>query len=89
MDAGDVSLVDLDLGGDYRHVGERHQGAADGVLDAFDDRLALVHRQIGHDAIEGRDADRQIVCIHIAHQCLLRAGQLGAGRGGGGIGLRQ
>ena len=62
----DVGLIHLHLGGDDTHVGERHQRGAFGVLDALDDGLALAHRFVGHNAVEGRGGDGLVEQILIA-----------------------
>jgi len=54
MHVDDVGLVDLDLGSNYRHVGNRHQRAARRILDPHHHRLALAHREIGDDAVKRR-----------------------------------
>src|SRR5581483_11246157 len=53
----DVGFIHLHLGGDDRHVGQRHQGGAGRILDADHDGFAFAHREIGDDAVEGRVVD--------------------------------
>ncbi len=47
----DVGFIYLNLGCDDRHIGERHQGAAECVLDADDHGLPFTDRQVGDYAI--------------------------------------
>ena len=39
----DVSLIYLHFGSDYRHVGERHERAAERILNADDHRLTFTN----------------------------------------------
>ena len=64
----DVGLVDFDLGGDDRHVGEGHEGRAFGVLDALDDHLALADGLVGDDAVEGSDGDGSVEVILLGRE---------------------
>ncbi len=57
LDVDDVGLVHLDFGGNDAHIGDGHQSGAFGVLNADDDGLAFADRQVGHDAVKGRDRD--------------------------------
>ena len=52
LDVDDVGLIHFDFGGDDAHVGDGHERGAFGVLNAFDDGLALAHRLVGHDAVK-------------------------------------
>ena len=67
-DVDDVGLVDLDLGGDDGHVGERHQGGALGVLDADDDGFAFADGHVGDDAVEGGDGDGLVERVEVGAQ---------------------
>ena len=80
----DVGLIHLHLGGDYAHVGERHQRGAFAVLNSLDDGFALAHRFVGHDAVEGRGCDGLVEQILIG----LEVGDGGLQMAAGGIGLR-
>ena len=51
----DVGFVDLNLSGNHRHIGERHQSAAQGVLDADHDRFTFTYRQTGNQPIVRSD----------------------------------
>ena len=56
-DADDIGLIDLHLGRNDRHVGERHQGRALGVLDADNRGLALADRHVRHQRVVGSPAN--------------------------------
>ena len=80
----DVGLVDLDFGGDDRHVGEGHQGGALGILDADDDGFAFAHGLVGDDAVEGGAADGLVEGIEVgalAGHGLVEVAALGVGLG--------
>ena len=64
----DVGLVYLDLGCDDGHVGDCHQRAARRVLNADDHRLAFANREVGDDAIEGRQRHRAVQHILVTPQ---------------------
>ena len=64
----DIGLVHLYFGGDDRHVGDRHQGAAGRVLDAHDHGLAFAHRKVGDDAVVGRGVGRSCRDVRGARQ---------------------
>ena len=76
LDVDDVGLVDLDLGGDDGHVGERHQGGALGVLDADDDGFAFADGDVGDEAVKGGAADGLVEGVELA-RWLARPGRHG------------
>ena len=58
LDVDDIGFIHLHFGGDQRHIGDGHDDAALGILNAGHHGFAHAHGQVGHHAIERRVAHR-------------------------------